>query len=151
MTTTVGSGLLVTQEFCGDPCSPTSFCETTPNSVGNGARMGFNGTTSYLSNNLDLFATGVPPGKLGLFFYGPQPTNKPFGNGVLCVGGSKKRLPIETASAIGTLSHDLDLTQPGAASISVGETWYFQAWYRDPQGGGNGTNLSDGLTTVWCP
>ena len=44
------------------------------------------------------------------------------------------------------LIHKLDMGSPptGSGQITAGSTWYFQAWFRDPLGGGSGFNLSDG-------
>lgn len=151
LATTITSETLTPQSFCGNTCEPIHYCDTAPNSVGAGARMKYNGTTSYFGNNFHLMATGLPANKPGLFFYASQATNKPFGNGNLCATGVKRRLPLQTSDASGVLTHDLDLQQPQASSITLGSTWYFQAWYRDGAGGGNGTNLTDGLVTVWCP
>jgi hypothetical protein len=38
----------------------------------------------------------------------------------------------------------------GAGWLTVGSTWYFRAGYRDPQGGGAGSNLSDALRVTFC-
>ena len=48
----------------------------------------------------------------------------------------------------------LDITDPPSPSgqITVGSSWNFQFWYRDPAGpGGTGFNLSDGLHAIFCP
>ena len=39
----------------------------------------------------------------------------------------------------------------GGGAITAGSTWNFQFWYRDPQGGPNGFNLSDGMRVTFCP
>jgi len=33
----------------------------------------------------------------------------------------------------------------------VGDTKFFQFWYRNPAGGGAGFNLSDSLAVPFCP
>ena len=39
-----------------------------------------------------LRASGVPD-EIGVFVFGPSPTQIPFGNGLLCVGGNLRRSP----------------------------------------------------------
>ena len=118
--------------------------------MGPGARITYNGSTSVSANDLTLIASGLPPEEAGLFFYSSTPTNRPFGDGVLCVGGGIKRLPVVRSSPAGSLSYDFDLDASYASPITPGTVWYIQYWFRDPQGGGSGYNLSDGLTTAWC-
>ncbi|MBV21422.1 MAG: hypothetical protein CMJ61_04575, partial [Planctomycetaceae bacterium] len=50
----------------------------------------------------------------------------------------------------GQAALSLDLSSPGSP-FHAGETWNFQFWYRDPQGGGWGYNLSNGLEVTFCP
>ena len=147
LSSSLSGGLVTTSLYCGDPCAPMTYCETTPNSSGAGATIGYSGSTSMSANDLTLIASELGPNKAGLFFYSSEPAAKPFGNGTLCVGGQKTRLPVQTSDASGVLSFDVDLNQMPSHGgvITLGSTWYFQCWYRDPQGGGNGTNLSDGL------
>jgi hypothetical protein len=38
---------------------------------------------------------------------------------------------------------------PGGV-VNTGDTLHFQLWYRDRQGGGSGSNLSDGLQATFC-
>lgn len=47
----------------------------------------------------------------------------------------------------------MDVQQPTtcAPPIVPGSAHRFQAWYRDPAGGGAGFNLSDGLEVVFTP
>jgi hypothetical protein len=149
LVTSATSASLFSQDLCGNSCVlPPSYCKTSPNSVGGGARISANGSLSVFANDLDLIVTGLPANKKGLFFYGATTAETPFGNGIMCVGGTKRRLPLGTADAFGTMTRALDLAK---TPITSGSTWYFQCWYRDLSGGGNGTNLSDGLSTTWCP
>ena len=64
--------------------------------------MSYNGSTSAFANNLQLLANGIPATKPGLFFYGAEATSKPFGNGVLCVGGTKTPSARPGTSSAGT-------------------------------------------------
>lgn len=141
---------------CATP--PSTYCVTTPNSVGSGALIGFAGTGSIAANNLTLLASGCPPAKSGVFFYGPNAISPvPFGDGQRCVGGGLTRIgPLLTTSASGDVVRSLDLTQsPFTTSqnpVLPGLTYYFQFWYRDLAGPGSaGTNLTDGLEVPFCP
>ena len=129
----------------------TSYCTGTPNSTGSPGQMSAGGSTSVVSNNLVLYA-GPVPNQPGLFFYGPDQIQVPFGNGFRCVGGTIGRLDVHNALA-NTLSHALDLNAPpnSATVISAGSTWNFQCWYRDPAAGGASFNLSDGLELTFLP
>jgi len=139
------------------PCvSPTNYCSTSPNSAGPGALMGSLGTTSVDLDDFSLIATGAPPDKVGIFFYGAQAGQAPLGNGTRCVALPLFRLrPPQTCDAAGTALMKLRLWGPGAphgsGAILAGSTWRFQFWYRDPAAGGWGFNVSDGLEVPFCP
>jgi len=140
-------------------CGLTRYCVTTPNSAGPGARIDALGSTSLAANDLVLTVAGAAPGKVGLFFYGPGSTQSPLGDGTLCVAGGSagiQRLqPPLLLDAQGAGARALDhgaLPQPPAAgAVTAGSSWRFQFWYRDPQGGPAGSNLSDALLGVFCP
>jgi hypothetical protein len=136
------------------PCcaAPTSFCVTSPNSVGPGATIGSSGTTSIAANNLVLTASGCPANKTGRFIYGMNATQQPLGNGFQCVGSPFFRLPALTTSASGTASFAVNYgSLPVGGQITVGSTWRFQFWYRDPPAGGANFNLSNGESATFCP
>jgi len=138
----------------GDECAdPLSYCSTSPNSVGPGATMAWTGTARVSFNDLGLVALGLPPGQFGIFFYGPNAVDLPFGEGHLCIGGGVYRLPVVLSDLLGIAIWELDVTAPPHESgrIEAGATWRFQHWYRDPAGGGAGFNLSDGLEVTFCP
>jgi len=134
-----------------------NYCTSTPNSLGVPAVMSSEGgpSTYFASKPFTLVASPVPTGTMGLFFYGSGTTQVPLGNGFLCVSSgsmSIARLPPAVAQA-NALRHGLNFAAPpfAAAKILPGSTWNFQAWYRDPQAGGTGSNLSDGMTVHFIP
>ncbi len=140
----------------GDGCAIAVYCVAAQNSQGAGAHLSTSGTASVAANDLVLHASGAVPGQFGLFYYGPNAVQVPFGDGFRCVGGGAYRLnPPLAADPSGALSRALDLGQPPASSgpgaITAGSRWYFQLWYRDPAAGGAGYNLSDGLDVTFCP
>ena len=140
----------------GTPCEdPASYCTTSPNTVGAGAVIGSTGSTSVTAGDLVLVATGCPANKPGLFFYGPDQVDLPFGDGRRCVGGALFRLPVVNTGPSGTASHALDYdahpANAGPGMIVPGGRWNFQFWYRDPAGGPAGFNASDGLSARFCP
>jgi len=131
-----------------------NYCMTAPNSAGSGALITGTGSASVGANNLGLVAGAIAPGEPGVFYYGPTAlTGLAFGNGFRCVGGGAgtvvRIFPFVVSDASGTLSASLDNTNPSHAQIVPGATLNFQAWFRDPAGGGAGFNLSDGYTIIF--
>ena len=140
----------------GTPCaSPTLYCSTSPNSVGPGALIASSGTTSLANADLVLSVSGCPANQPGLFFYGSERLDLPFGEGRRCVGGTLLRLPVLACDGAGSASHALDFAAPPVASgpgqLVPGGRWNFQFWYRDPGGGPSGFNTSQGLAVRLCP
>jgi len=136
------------------PQPPTNYCVASPNSAGPGATIAFSGTTDLSYDDLELSVAGCPAGQIGLFIMGPQTASAPFGNGVLCLGGSISRLlPGQATNAGGAASLALDPDDPNssASKIEPGSTWNFQFWYRDPDAGGALFNLSNALSATFCP
>lgn len=110
------------------------------------------GSTSISANELVLLASGLPPGKPGIFLIGTEQGSLPFGNGVLCVGGQVIRSKGVKADATGKVAFQFDHSGlPPAGAIAPGDTRYFQLWYRDPPAGGAGFDLTDGLAVQFCP
>jgi len=130
-------------------CDTEVYCTAAPNTVGAGANISVTGSTSVATNDLVLSA-GPVPNQPAIFFFGPNQIEVPFGNGFRCVGGSVKRLPVVFGSG-NSITHALDNTQvPSAGSVIAGSTWNFQAWYRDPNAGGENFNLSDAVRVDFC-
>jgi hypothetical protein len=138
-------------------CGGTPYCVGAPNSVGPGASIGWSGSTSLALNDFVLHATGTPPHKTALFVYGSSQVQVPLGDGFRCIAGVVQRLlPAGTTDGGGAFARHVDFTQPPANSgngqILPGSTWNFQLYYHDPAGpGGSGFNLSNALSTAFCP
>jgi hypothetical protein len=153
-----GAGALLETFLCDamsgqldlDPCDckTWAYCEVNPNTAGAGASMTYSGSTSVVADDLVLGCVGLPAGKPGLFFHGPNRNSLTLGEGTLCIGGSLTRLPVVLTSAAGEASWDLDVAAEG---FLAGESVNFQFWFRDPGGGPFGNNLSDGLGVLFCP
>ncbi|MCB9906003.1 MAG: S8 family serine peptidase [Planctomycetes bacterium] len=142
------------------PCeSPTTLCDAALNSVGRAAKLSANGAASLSGGSLSLTVTDAVPGEVGIFFYGPEITHQPFGNGMLCVGAGSLglfrvggRVPID---ALGQVHGSFDFADAplssGSGEWTFGSSWTVQFYYRDLAGGGSGTNLSEALRLTVCP
>jgi choice-of-anchor B domain-containing protein len=149
--------LRITDVDCGS-CSGTTvtgYCTGAPNSVGAGALIGHSGSTSLANNDLVLSVSGLLPGGPGLFFYGPDQSSLPFGEGLRCVDGQLIRLSAQFADVLGLLDRSIDFSAPpfssGPGVVNAGDVRNFQYWYRDPSGGPAGFNTSDALEINICP
>ena len=77
--------------------------------------------------------------------------------GTLCLGGAIGRYvgpgQIVNSGSTGEITLAIDLTQTpqptGLVSVQPGETWNFQAWYRDAIGGSATSNFTDGLSITF--
>jgi len=135
--------------------SPANECTATPNTTGLPATMGFGGSTRIGLNDFRIAAYDLPPSAFGVFFYGANAAQQPFGNGFRCVASPVIRLGVQQASVFGDVERALDFsTAPFAAgpgAITAGSTHRFQFWYRNPAAGGAGFNTSDALAVAFCP
>ena len=127
----------------------TSYCRSLPNSTGAAATIWAEGSESIAANDLTLFSGPLPQDEFGIFYYGPNQIEVPFGNGFRCVGGSVQRLSVVSSGSEGRMEYALDLAT--AAGIGVLVTQNFQAWYRDPSASPASFNLSDGLSIEFLP
>jgi len=106
--------------------------------------------TSSTTHGLRLLATGVPENQFGIFFYGTNGIQLPFGDGFRCVGGAVNRLPVMNAGADGRMQ--LDVSYPNTPigwTIQSGMTRHFQCWFRDTPAGPGHFNLSDAVTLTF--
>jgi len=128
---------------------------------GQGAVLAAAGSTSVAADSLKLQAGWVPPNQIGILFMGGGPFWAPFGDGRLVIGsgstGIFRILPPKFSGPEGVMTWDgglVALSQSLAplGHIDAGETWYVQAWYRDPTGPcGSGFNTSNGLQIDFTP
>jgi FG-GAP repeat len=123
----------------------TSFCPAAPNSSGIAATLRALGSTDVGIGALELRADGLPDQSVGAFLASPVEASIPFfggGPSTLCVGAPLARMGPVAAQG-GKMSYPVDTTalwQAGTrVAIQPGETWVFQAWFRD----GGASNLSD--------
>ena len=135
--------------------SPAIYCIAAPNSGSSaGGQIGYSGSTSVSSNNLTLTATGIPTNQFGIFFYGPNAIQVPFGNGFRCVGGGVFRMNVLQSGATGSYQKQLNFfgaAPQGAPEVDPGETWRFQCWFRDPPAGGATFNLTNTVSVDFIP
>ena len=137
----------------------TTYCSTNPNSTGNAADISGFGETRVSANDVTLTASNLPPNQFGIFIVsaaqGFVPNAGGTSNGNLCLGGAIGRYvgpgEILSAGAAGEFSLSVDLSVipqgGGTTSTVAGDTWNFQAWYRD--GVGLGSNFTSGLEILF--
>jgi len=140
-----------------ESCDAMSYCTAAPTSTTSGALMGTTGSSSISVNNFTIQTSNAPADKFGVYFYGPNQIQAPFGDGFRCVGGATQRVyPLLQTDGSGFASRQVDFTVypagSGSNQITPGSTWNFQFWFRDPMGpGGTGFNLSDAVSVSFCP
>jgi len=142
----LGTRLGSTWRFATSEGVGTNYCITNPNSTGASSIILATGNTIAAENDFWLHVAGAPPDKFGLFFYGLNQTQVPFGDGIRCIGGAVQRLrPTLQTDATGRGSREVNMAgAPVLSDISlvVPVSMNFQFWHRDNQGS---TNLTDGL------
>ncbi len=145
------------QKLIEGPAVGGNYCGPAPvNSTGAPASIRALGSDARSADNLSLLVADLPVGTFVLFLASPQTglVVGPGGSqGNLCLGGHIGRYlgtnQIRRARQNGTayLQLDLDLIPRPLMfqSAAVGETWNFQATYRDTVGGMATSNFTDGV------
>ncbi|MEM1448851.1 MAG: hypothetical protein AAGI22_07045 [Planctomycetota bacterium] len=155
-TSALFSGGLAVHRY-DDAIGVTYCAPAVANSTGGPARLTAQGFPGTVAQGYALLrAVDLPPQTTGYFLNSRDP---PFvvgpggSQGNLCLGGSIGRYsstPFDSGTS-GTASLQLDLastpTPLGAVSIVAGETWNFQAWYRDANPGPT-TNFTDAVSVI---
>ena len=146
--------------FSGCDVLGTNYCgPANLNSTGKSAAIIACGSDMVADNYLMLRATELPTNQFGYFLNSQTKGFVPFvggSQGNLCLAGSIGRYnrpgEILSSGAGGIFSLVLDLTdtpQPtGSVSILAGETWNFQAWFRDMNPGPT-SNFTDGVSITF--
>ncbi len=144
----------------GDGGPGTSYCTPNPNVTGQPGRFAASGSGAAASNNLTLSASSLPLFSFSFFLvsrnqsFVPNPAGSA---GNLCLGGMIGRYvgpgQVQQANTSGNIQLSIDLTmipQPlGFVAVQPGETWNFQAWYRDSAGGIPTSNFTDGYSITF--
>ncbi|MDA1263533.1 MAG: hypothetical protein O2816_00470 [Planctomycetota bacterium] len=135
----LANALLVASGYWGDVGD--RYCDpAVPNSTGQPARINGTGTASVAWNQLSLTASQLPHWKFGYFLNSQSAGSviPPGSEGVLCLSGhiGRHTAQIQNSGEAGSISIDLDLNalprpSGGPHAVLPGETWRFQAWFRD--------------------
>ena len=143
------------ESACGNTSSSGDGCE---NNTGQGGRLRATGTSSLVTDSLELQVTQVTPNTFGFvvfadgIFGGITP---PANNGRLCLSAGSSgifRIALAPTGTSGSFTVGPGLfldassgTNP--ATVTVGSTWGFQVWYRDI--GGPCPGAGSNLTNAW--
>ncbi len=118
------------------------YCTGAANSVGLNGELSAIGSSDASMNDVTLLGSGLPPNQFSLFVTSQTQgfTANPGGSiANLCLGGMIGRFQapgqVMSTSSAGTLTFPLDLTAlptpMGTTAVTSGQSWNFQAWYRD--------------------
>ncbi|MEZ5974210.1 MAG: PQQ-dependent sugar dehydrogenase [Planctomycetota bacterium] len=139
-------------------CDSFSYCQATANSTGTNGLLFHGGSLNVSDNNFALIAANLPQSQFAYMLGGTAQgfvANPGGSDGNLCLGGSLVRFnapsQIGMPDFLGVFSVTLDLTNfPANPTVAVqgGETWYFQCWHRENNGG---SNFTTGLEVLFCP
>jgi len=125
------------------------YCEAAPTSLGFGGFLIGVGDAVASRNDATLQAFDLPPNQFGFFLVGTgsgQVAPLAGSSGRLCLGGAplaRFAPPVMNTGPFGRLDLVLDLTAlPFTPQVAVqpGDTWNFQAWFRDVPATSNLTN-----------
>ena len=122
-----------------------------PNSTGQSGSITATGSSLVANNDVTLTASDLTA-DFGYFLNSMAQgfVNPPASNGILCLGGAigRHNQPgLVQPGPVFSIALDLDALPTPTAFVVVqpGETWNFQAWYRDS--GSN--NFTDGVSVVF--
>ena len=130
------------------------YCAALPNSLGVPGAMSAFGKRLTARNDVVLTASDLPPLQFGIFITSlTQGLQVLPGGGSLCLGGQIGRFQnleqIFQTDGGGRGSLRIDLAAmpqaTGTVAVQAGETWNFQAWYRDPAAPSTTSNFTEGL------
>lgn len=141
------------------PFVGTSYCQGVPNTSGFIASTSSFGSDIAGNNELFLGVSGLPENTFGFILTSQTQgftANAGGSAGNLCLGGSIGRGvggQIYNSGTDGTFVLLVDLTSlptpSGNVAVSPGETWNFQAWFRDTENGTATSNYSDGHSIMF--
>jgi hypothetical protein len=139
----------------------TSYCAPgASNSTGYPASIFATGSPSVAANDVTLTSVLIPDNSFGFYLTSLTQGNvvNPGGSaGILCLSGSIGRYvgagQILNSGTSGSIALALDLTQhptpTGLVSVTPGQTWHFQSWFRDVASGVATSNFTDGLRVTF--
>lgn len=109
---------------------------STQNSSGRSASMAGSGSTALADDRLVLGASGMATNQYGMFLASKSIAfvDLPGSDGWLFLGGEIHRLQHQLlpTGPLGAFHFEVDLGDiPGYGPVQPGDTWHFQAWFRD--------------------
>ena len=137
----------------------SSYCMANPNSTGSAAVMSASGSLIASNNRVQLAAWNLPPNQFGFFITSLSQAFVPMAGGAqgnLCLGGAIGRYngtgSILNSGPNASFGLPIDLTNTPTptlfVSVLAGQTWNFQAWYRDNNPGPT-SNFTDGVSVTF--
>jgi hypothetical protein len=135
----------------------TRYCTpANSNSTGQAAVIGATGNNAVLANAVQLSVSQLPQNSFGFFLTSRTQgfiANAGGSQGNLCLSGSIGRFvgpgQIMNSGPMGSFSLPVDLngvpTPTGPVAVTPGDTWNYQAWFRDAVGGVATSNFTDAL------
>jgi hypothetical protein len=147
---------LAAEPFGHGPLLGDPTCSGAPNSTGRAASLAALGSPLASGNALVLEGSDLPPQQVGCFLASRSEARveAPGGSlGTLCLGAPVLRLAgIATADEAGRMARQVNtqaVTDLPPVAIEPGETWTFQAWYRDAGLGGSGSNFTGAIRVTF--
>ncbi len=156
---TYGRGIWDLRLQSPDGNMATSYCgPAVLNGSGNPGTIRAVGSPFAADNDVTLLAEGLPSNTLGYFLVAPAMgfvPNPGGAQGPLCLGGSLGRYAnqVMNSGASGEFQLTIDasaLAQPnGPVAAEPGQSWYFQAWFRDSILQFPTSNFTDGAALLF--
>ena len=137
-----------------------TYCTAKPASGGCLPTIGAAGVPSASNGTAFLIeTTNVPPGNLGIFFYGQNGQAAiPFQGGFICPQPPTLRTPSTSSgpdlgpcSGVYAIDFNAYIASGADPALVSGAPVQIQTWFRDPPDPTSGTGLSDALDFVICP
>jgi competence protein ComEC len=126
--------------------SPSAYGTGKLTSQGLLPAVGWLGVPSLFGNDFQVFMTKGIPNQAGVGFWGLAQASTPFYGGTLWVEPPLTRLAVQLMDPFGVLQYDLPID-----GSMVGQTRYYQFWFRDPaHPDGTTVGLSNALAVPFC-